>query len=600
MLPRRFLRHAQFGSLGAALIAGLFAVGPTQAITKYEPPVNVQSVAPKYRALTNAGATKTIEVLSDSKTEPFSIVGITWEGILPSGSTFKVRVKESGKWSSWSDLEFSDDHGVDPASAEAVGTRNGTDPLMTAVATGIQVRMLNKSGKHAKNLRVELIGSNLTATDRSLVAVTRMANTVSSYSNSAVTPSGGVVPRPLIVSRAQWGANESWRDPVPKMGTKIKAGFIHHTASTNNYSPEQAPAQMRALYAYYTKSLKYADMAYNFLVDQYGTVYEGRNACPYVANGPCDGPTLPGQGAHTAGFNPNTFAISAIGNYDTKKPSHPEEMIESIASLMAWKIAPYGLDPNGNAKLVSLDTSGLSKYSKGKTAITPIISGHRDVGKTACPGRYLYPLIPQIRARATELLQPVIHDFGVTPEVVEVTDTQPVQVSAVIPAAATWSVTVSNVVDGSVLKSVTGTQVATDAISYTWDRTDALGAAVLSGRYLVTVNSQLGTKALPTAKSEVVVATKPTKAKKISVKKKTKTTALVKWTTSSVVLPISRQYVRVSADKGKTWGPWIRTKKAASELTLVDLKKGTSYQIEIKVRNKLGYSTVVTKTYKMR
>jgi hypothetical protein len=49
---------------------------------------------------------------------------------------------------------------------------------------------------------------------------------------------------------------------------------------------------MRALYAYYTKSLKYADMAYNFLVDQYGTVYEGRNACTFGDVNPCDGPTL--------------------------------------------------------------------------------------------------------------------------------------------------------------------------------------------------------------------------------------------------------------------------------------------------------------------
>ena len=102
---------------------------------------------------------------------------------------------------------------------------------------------------------------------------------VAALVGAAVSPQGALVARPRIVTRAEWGADETWRDPVPRVGTTLLAGIVHHTASTNNYTADQAPAQMRNLYAYFTKSLNYADMGYNFLVDKYGTIYEGRSGC---------------------------------------------------------------------------------------------------------------------------------------------------------------------------------------------------------------------------------------------------------------------------------------------------------------------------------
>jgi hypothetical protein len=119
------------------------------------------------------------------------------------------------------------------------------------------------------------------------------------------------------------------------MGTTLLAGIVHHTASTNSYTPEEAPAQMRNLYAYFTKSLNYADMGYNFLVDKYGTIYEGRSGCTY-GDANCDSAAMPAQGAHTAGLNANTFGVSAIGNYDVLAPENPAAMVEST-------IQPLGL-----------------------------------------------------------------------------------------------------------------------------------------------------------------------------------------------------------------------------------------------------------------
>ena len=519
---------------------------------------------------------------------------------MPSDTVFTVRVREAGKWSSWNELHFDDDHGVDPESLESNGTRFGTDPLMTAVADGIQINMKSKSGIAPTDLKVDLVGSQETQQDRSLVASTRTFGTAGNLRNAAVTPAGGVVLRPNIVTRAQWGANETWRDPVPRMGTTILAGFVHHTATTNKYSPSQAPAQMRSLYAYFTKSLNYADMGYNFLVDQYGTVYEGRNACNFGDANPCDGPSLPVIGAHTAGLNLNTFAISAIGNYDTKRPSHPAAMVEAIASLMAWKLAPYGLAPNSNAEIISTDTSGRSKYGDGMKAITPVISGHRDVGKTACPGRYLYPYLPKIRARATELLAPVIHEVRVTPRLIDVNDPKPVNISAIIPAGGNWTLTVSDSITHEVLKTASGTQIETGLLDYTWDGTTALDLPVLAGRYRITINAAVGDAVLPATTTEVVIATKPSIVSDIEYQKLGRTKAQITWSNPVDVLPATSQYIRVSSNGGKTYGKWTKTSKGLSKATFKNWKKGREYYLQVRSANSLGRSEILTKKFIMR
>jgi len=596
MLPRKKYLRALCLLLAAMFGASSLASTPAQAVTRYTPEVTVQVVTPKFVTKSSSASLKTVQVVAPTVAKPFSVIGLTWQGTLPSNTVFKARVREAGKWSSWNVLHFSDDHGVDSNSLEASGTRNGTDPFMTAVADAIEVTMTNKSGLAPNDLKVELIGSQETKQDHALLTSVRKLAATVNLSTAAVTPAGGVVLRPNIVTRAQWGADETWRDPVPRMGTGIVAGFVHHTASTNNYSPEQAPAQMRSLYAYYTKSLNYADMAYNFLVDQYGTVYEGRNACTFGDINPCDGPSLPVIGAHTAGLNPNTFAISAIGNYDTQAPVNPAALVESIASLMAWKIAPYGLDPNANASMVSSDTSGLSKYSDGMTAITPVISGHRDVGKTACPGRYLYPYLPAIRARATELLLPVIRDVSVSPLNLNQTSAENVNVQATIPATANWAVEVTNEATGQLINSISGVQGATGAIQYSWNRTDQVGNAVPTGRYAVSIKASIGEIVLPANGQVVTLAPAPIVSNKVSFKRISPTKTKVAWNViASEVAPVSKNQFRISGDHTRTWSKW--TNSANPEFVTSKWRRGQVYYIEFRSSNLIGTSNIMRKKY---
>ena len=594
MLPRKRSLRVLCLFLATAFGTSSLVTIPSQAITGYTPEVIVQTFTPKLVTQSTSGTATTTELVVPTEIKPFSVIGLTWVGTLPTDTSFKARVREAGKWSAWNDLHFSDDHGVDPESIEGNETRMGTDPFMTAVADAIEVIMINKSGLAPADLKLELIGSPETNQDRALLANINKIDAAPIPGAPAVTPAGVVVLRPNIVSRAQWGANETWRDPVPRMGTKIVAGFVHHTASTNDYTPEQAPAQMRALYAYYTKSLKYADMAYNFLVDQYGTVYEGRNACTFGDINPCDGPTLPVTGAHTAGLNPDTFAISAIGNYDTKRPINPGALVNSIASLMAWKLAPYGLDPNANASMISSEKDGRSQYGNGEIAITQVISGHRDGGITACPGRYLYPYMGQIRARATELLSPKISDVSVNPIQVNQGDSANVDVNATIPANATWSVEVLDETDGQIVNSKSGIQVATGPIKFVWNKTDLAGTSVPEGNYFVSIKASIGQSVLPSSTTLVTLALPPKLSNKVTIKRTSPIKTKISWLAESkVISPITSNQFRISADGKKTWSEWRISKK--TEFTTSKWRRGQTYYVEFRSSNSIGVSNVVQK-----
>ena len=129
------------------------------------------------------------------------------------------------------------------------------------------------------------------------------------------------VPQPTIVTRAQWGADESWRSGTPDYAP-VRMAIVHHTVNGNDYTREQAPALVRAIYYYHAKSCGYRDIGYNFLIDRYGTIYEGRYG----------GITLGPVGAQTLGFNTGSTGISIIGNFEIAQPTSASLAAPSICS----------------------------------------------------------------------------------------------------------------------------------------------------------------------------------------------------------------------------------------------------------------------------
>ena len=157
-------------------------------------------------------------------------------------------------------------------------------------------------------------------------------------------------PVPRIVTRAEWGAKESLRNGTPTYDDAVAKLVVHHTATPNGIT--DYAALCRGILAYET-STGYADVAYNWLIDPEGRIYEGRWAGAYADGQPHTGEHAGRnvRGAHALGCNRDTIGIALIGNYELTRPT--PEMMDALVSLLAWKCARWGIDPLGHGAYTS-------------------------------------------------------------------------------------------------------------------------------------------------------------------------------------------------------------------------------------------------------
>ena len=298
-----------------------------------------------------------------------TMVGFTWrDGVRP--PKILVRFRTKGGWSLWRPAPLLRDL-PDPSTGEGIG-KAGTSPLVVEPSDGVQVQV---SGSLPPELSITLIHAAAIAGDARLVA----GSTSRSLSRAAAL----AVSIPSIYTRAQWGANESWRDGPPRFNSTILQAHVHHSASGNGYAQADVPALIRSFYKYHTHSLGWSDIAYNFLVDSFGTIWEGRYG----------GMDQPVRGAHTLGFNNTSTGFCVIGNFETVQPTQPT--LDSLARLAAWKLSLYARDPKGWTQVTS---EGSDKFPRGQVVTLPVIDGHRDTNDTACPGGNLYVQLDALRA----------------------------------------------------------------------------------------------------------------------------------------------------------------------------------------------------------
>ncbi|NUW03889.1 peptidoglycan recognition protein [Streptomyces sp. CAI 127] len=195
-------------------------------------------------------------------------------------------------------------------------------------------------------------------------------------------------PRPGIITRKGWGADEKLRERQFAYTKTVKAAFVHHSATGNNYTCKQAPSVLRSIYRYHVKSSGWRDFGYNFAVDKCGNIYEGR----------AGGVTKAVLGAHTLGFNTNTMGIAVLGSYSSTNP--PAAAVTAVSKLTAWKLGLFGANPKGK---VTLTSGGSNKYKAGTKVKMNVISGHRDGFATECPGARLYKKLGTARTSSAKL-----------------------------------------------------------------------------------------------------------------------------------------------------------------------------------------------------
>jgi hypothetical protein len=293
----------------------------------------------------------------------FSMVGVVWDhGAASSPVTVEVRVRSERGWGDWSELETDADGGPVTTTNDS-SFRDGTEPEWVGRATGVEVAVYGH-GSAPAGLAVSTIDPG-----RSAAGIA-----TGDAKAGQVTGKPGSFPRiPEVITRKQWGADESLGDECwdPKYGTTFKAVVVHHTAGSNDYTRAESPAIVRGIYAYHTQSRGWCDIGYNFLIDRFGDVYEGRDG----------GIRRAVRGAHAGDYNVNTTGISLMGNFDVAYPTLA--MKQSLVSLIAWRLGTAYHHAYGKPYIFD------HRISR--------ISGHRDVMATACPGQHVYDWLPRLR-----------------------------------------------------------------------------------------------------------------------------------------------------------------------------------------------------------
>ncbi len=360
------------------------------------------------RPLTGVGGGQTIHELHQDT--PFAMVALTADDL--SGTSARVRAKKAdGSWGPWYEAETLE--GVGPESSDscnppsrcAPAPLHGTEPVFVGHTTDVQIAVnrptpgptvvpLPSSGTPKTDLgyvpvNVEQpLSQDLKAV---LISPPQAPVDISSIPPEAATPPG--VP-PAVIGRAQWGADESQVCGKPLYDGGIRAGIVHHTAGSNDYTPEDSAGIVRSIFEYHTRTLGWCDMAYNALVDKYGQVFEGR----------AGGIDRPVEGAHTGGFNVDTWAVAMLGNFDDVPPTPIQ--LRTTGRLLGWRLGLDHVDPMGTVVLTSAGGS-FTKFARGAAVPLPTIFTHRDVGNTDCPGNAAYAAMPLLRDTAAHFNTPI-------------------------------------------------------------------------------------------------------------------------------------------------------------------------------------------------
>ena len=281
-------------------------------------------------------------------------------------------------------------------------------------------------------------------------------------------PALGMTSAPSIVTRSGWGADESLRSGTPEFAP-VQMAFVHHTDGGNNYTRAQAAGIVRGIYYYHTKSLGWSDIGYNFLIDRYGTIYEGRYGG--VTKGPI--------GAQVLGFNTGSTGVSIMGDFTSATP--PSAAMTSLKRLLAWKLDVHHVDPLGTAVL----TCGYGqKFATGQRVTFPAIAGHRQANYTACPGDALFSLLPGVRKAVSGIGLPKIYALSVSEPYMSPNGDglqDKTGVTFRISESADWRVDVKDQTGSTVRRfSGTGSQP-----SVSWAGKDDAGHALPDGAYKV-------------------------------------------------------------------------------------------------------------------
>jgi len=308
---------------------------------------------------------------------PATHLGLRWSGA--HDATVEVRWEVGGAWQPWQaapvahDLEDEARGLVYSGILVAAGAERVEARVAAGDATDVEVAAIDADGGRRTRVRAE------------------------------VPPAAAQVPpdpatkvaQPAVVSRAEWGADESLKGREPQTFAPVTKLFVHHTV-TPTVDPDPA-ATIRAIYAFHTQVRGFNDVGYNWFVDAAGRVYEGRYSRQYGAGERPTGEDALGRGvvgAHAEGSNTGSIGIALLGDFTSVGPS-PAAM-SSLQAVLAWAADRHGIDPQVSSPYV--------RVADGSVVTFPNLAGHRDARATECPGDILYAWLPGLRNAVAETI----------------------------------------------------------------------------------------------------------------------------------------------------------------------------------------------------
>jgi hypothetical protein len=325
--------------VGAALLVGVVALPSTPAAQAEaqapaaagptESTYRVDDVVPELRALPGGGLAARAEAL-----DPFTTIGASYES--PSGAEGRVRAHLAAGWTPWFDLHHGHGGGASTDPVWVGDAADGYELRLPTDATGSVVHLVRPTGEPE--------------------ALTPTPATATEAGN----------PAPPVQRRSAWGA-APYRGTI-RYNDRVTRGVVHHTVNTNGYSAAQVPSMLRSIQAYHQGSARnWPDIAYNFIVDRFGTIWEARARSHDRLT----------RVSASSGTTEDTVTVAFLG--DGSSQSAPSAAVRSMGRLLGWKLRRHGLRPT-RANVV----------------------GHTQIGQTSCPGAALLGQVPTIERIAID------------------------------------------------------------------------------------------------------------------------------------------------------------------------------------------------------
>lgn len=352
----------------------------------------------------------------------FSSVGLTWNEYVPANTsaTIAIRFFQNSKWTDWNIAPRDIDHKeTDESELTSDGLQDAFLSINPATAYQYKIILLGNGNvtPTIKNIKITLINA------KDDPAVLQKIASSGSHLTAEITQDMISPERVKIISRAEWGANESLRvykgdlaiPPVQKLDSdyqdkysdelqivrkvttnekgellswpqeypaKVSKIIIHHTASTANLDdPKKA---LRDIYYWHAIGRGWGDIGYNYIIDPQGNIYEGRAGGEMVI------------GAHGGKANTGSIGISVMGNYETGDVS--DASLVALTRLISEKTKIHDIDPTGKSVF--------------RGQMMPNVLGHRDVMSTSCPGQKLYDKLPLIAQLAKSSISTTVEGSG--------------------------------------------------------------------------------------------------------------------------------------------------------------------------------------------